>query len=66
MRSMRRRVREHDVAHWAATFLSTLDGLAGPDAGAEPEGADPDAGAEPDGDASTSPDLLPGPGAPAY
>jgi trehalose-6-phosphate synthase len=24
MRSMRRRVREHDVAHWAATFLETL------------------------------------------
>jgi alpha,alpha-trehalose-phosphate synthase [UDP-forming] len=24
MRSMRRRVREHDVAHWAATFLSEL------------------------------------------
>ena len=24
MRSMRRRVREHDVAHWAATFLDAL------------------------------------------
>ena len=22
---MRRRVREHDVAHWAATFLRALD-----------------------------------------
>jgi trehalose 6-phosphate synthase len=25
MRSMRRRVREHDVAYWAASFLRTLD-----------------------------------------
>ena len=25
MRSMRRRVREHDVAHWAASFLSALE-----------------------------------------
>ncbi len=25
MRSMRRRVREHDVQHWAATFLSALE-----------------------------------------
>ena len=25
MRSMRRRVRDHDVAHWAATFLDALD-----------------------------------------
>jgi trehalose-6-phosphate synthase len=36
MRSMRRRVREHDVARWAASFLSTLDGTsvaAGADAG---------------------------------
>jgi trehalose 6-phosphate synthase len=24
MRSMRRRVREHDVARWAASFLDTL------------------------------------------
>jgi trehalose-6-phosphate synthase len=24
MRSMRRRVRDHDVAHWAATFLDAL------------------------------------------
>ena len=24
MRSMRRRVREHDVAYWAASFLSAL------------------------------------------
>jgi len=24
MRAMRRRVREHDVAHWAATFLNAL------------------------------------------
>jgi trehalose-6-phosphate synthase len=29
MRSMRRRVREHDVAHWAANFLSTLDRVPG-------------------------------------
>jgi trehalose 6-phosphate synthase len=36
MRSMRRRVREHDVARWAASFLSKLDGTsvaAGADAG---------------------------------
>jgi trehalose-6-phosphate synthase len=25
MRSMRRRVRDHDVAHWAAAFLDALD-----------------------------------------
>jgi trehalose-6-phosphate synthase len=25
MRSMRRRVLEHDVAHWATTFLDALD-----------------------------------------
>jgi trehalose 6-phosphate synthase len=25
MRSMRRRVREHDVAYWAASFLSALE-----------------------------------------
>src|SRR5580658_9289858 len=25
MRSMRRQVREHDVAHWAATFLDALN-----------------------------------------
>ncbi len=36
MRSMRRRVREHDVAHWAANFLSTLNGTpAEPGAGAD-------------------------------
>ena len=49
MRSMRRRVREHDVAHWAASFLSTLDGTGrrqspteagpGPDAGARNDAA---------------------------
>jgi trehalose-6-phosphate synthase len=48
MRSMRRRVREYDVAHWAATFLSTLDGTspeAGPAAGAGLEaGAGDDGG----------------------
>ena len=26
MRSMRRRVREYDVAHWAAAFLGDLEG----------------------------------------
>jgi trehalose 6-phosphate synthase len=34
MRSMRRRVREHDVAHWAASFLSALEK---PPPGGEPE-----------------------------
>jgi hypothetical protein len=60
MRSMRRRVREHDVAHWAQTFLSTLDG--------SPANADAehDAGAEHDGDASTGPGAETGPGAAAY
>ena len=28
MRAMRRRVREHDVTRWAATFLDTLNGTA--------------------------------------
>ena len=28
MRSMRKRVFEHDVARWAASFLDTLDGKA--------------------------------------
>jgi trehalose 6-phosphate synthase len=31
MRSMRRRVREHDVAYWAASFLRSLEGSAVPD-----------------------------------
>jgi trehalose-6-phosphate synthase len=30
MRAMRRRVREHDVARWAASFLDTLSGTAQP------------------------------------
>jgi trehalose-6-phosphate synthase len=30
MRSMRRRVRENDVAHWAATFLDALKQTPGP------------------------------------
>ena len=30
MRAMRRRVREHDVARWAASFLATLNGTAQP------------------------------------
>jgi trehalose 6-phosphate synthase len=39
MRSMRRRVREHDVAHWAATFLSALDrGVAHHDRSGHPAG----------------------------
>jgi trehalose-6-phosphate synthase len=29
MRSMRRRVREHDVAHWAAAFLNALTEIPG-------------------------------------
>jgi trehalose 6-phosphate synthase len=29
MRSMRRRVRENDVAHWAATFLDALKQVPG-------------------------------------
>jgi trehalose-6-phosphate synthase len=29
MRSMRRRVREDDVAHWAATFLGALEQATG-------------------------------------
>jgi trehalose-6-phosphate synthase len=33
MRSMRRRVRDHDVAHWAATFLGALDGGAAHESG---------------------------------
>jgi len=38
MRAMRRRVREHDVARWAATFLDTLGrGPGGPHLGVEPE-----------------------------
>ena len=31
MRAMRRRVREHDVARWAASFLDTLRGAPDPD-----------------------------------
>jgi alpha,alpha-trehalose-phosphate synthase [UDP-forming] len=40
MRAMRRRVREHDVARWAASFLDALSGTAGADQPAwEPEGS---------------------------
>jgi alpha,alpha-trehalose-phosphate synthase [UDP-forming] len=39
MRSLRRRVREHDVAHWAAAFLSALAG--GPEPGGSVALADP-------------------------
>jgi len=39
MRSLRRRVREHDVAHWAAAFLSALAG--GPELGGSVALADP-------------------------
>jgi trehalose 6-phosphate synthase len=39
MRSMRRRVREHDVAHWAQTFLDTLKQT--PDQGQLPSEPDP-------------------------
>jgi trehalose-6-phosphate synthase len=48
MRSMRRRVREHDVARWAQTFLSSLDG---PTAGRGPD-------ADPGPDAETGPDAT--------
>jgi len=38
MRAMRRRVREHDVASWAASFLETLSRAPGADEPAwEPE-----------------------------
>jgi trehalose-6-phosphate synthase len=38
MRAMRKRVREHDVARWAASFLDTLSGAPGSDQPAwEPE-----------------------------
>jgi trehalose-6-phosphate synthase len=38
MRAMRRRVREHDVARWAADFLDTLRRVpAGDQPDAEPE-----------------------------
>ena len=40
MRAMRKRVREHDVARWAADFLDTLSETAGADQPAwEPEGS---------------------------
>jgi trehalose 6-phosphate synthase len=40
MRAMRRRVREHDVARWAASFLDALSGATGTDQSAlEPEGS---------------------------
>jgi trehalose 6-phosphate synthase len=29
MRAMRKRVREHDVTHWAATFLDALENKPG-------------------------------------
>ncbi|HMG64508.1 MAG TPA: trehalose-6-phosphate synthase [Streptosporangiaceae bacterium] len=48
MRSMRRRVREHDVAYWAASFLSALEkpppGAGSPDAAPEPVSGPPPAG----------------------
>ncbi len=49
MRSMRRRVREHDVAHWAANFLSTLGGTP----------AEPGAGADAGQDAAPAPTRPP-------
>ena len=36
MRAMRRRVREHDVARWAADFLDTLGRAPGKDGGSYP------------------------------
>jgi len=36
MRSMRKRVREHDVAYWAATFLDALHRKTEPGGPAEP------------------------------
>jgi trehalose-6-phosphate synthase len=46
MRSMRRRVREYDVAHWAKTFLDALHGepAAGEPAAGDPLAGDPLAG----------------------
>ena len=45
MRSMRRRVREHDVARWAASFLDTLRRDGRPSAGTwSPRSADPPPG----------------------
>jgi trehalose 6-phosphate synthase len=48
MRSMRRRVREHDVAFWAASFLSALEkpppGAGFPEAAPEPASGPPPAG----------------------
>ena len=49
MRSMRRRVREHDVAYWAASFLSALEkppppGAGFPEAAPEPASGPPAAG----------------------
>ena len=45
MRSMRRRVREHDVAYWAASFLSALEkpppGAGSPEAAPEPASGPP-------------------------
>src|SRR6266567_2951153 len=52
MRSMRRRVREHDVARWAASFLATLRGATAEDAGANPAR---DAEANPARDAEANP-----------
>jgi trehalose 6-phosphate synthase len=63
MRSMRRRVREHDVARWAQTFLSTLNG---PDGGTSPNGdTDPDGHPSTDGHASTDPSSPSGPDNPS-
>jgi alpha,alpha-trehalose-phosphate synthase [UDP-forming] len=44
MRSMRRRVLEHDVAHWAATYLDALRDTPGGDTpgGGQPDGGQPD------------------------
>ena len=51
MRSMRRRVREHDVARWAASFLDTLDRVPGGDGGlGRVPGGDSGLGRVPGGD----------------
>ena len=41
MRAMRRRIREHDVARWAADFLGTLGRTPGDDAHAAPTASTP-------------------------
>jgi len=51
MRSMRRRVREHDVARWAASFLDTLGRVPGADGGlGRVPGGDSGLGRVPGGD----------------